>query len=157
MRNIKNKSRNINRLNIDLLESVLPGTVRALAWTASIPRRALDYFDELEDPRGGHALKYPLRSILLLVLAAVASGVRTIHEVAAFGKEPGKKAVWREFAYLPTTMPSHDTLGRTLKLLKPARFGLVGIEPAATDTIAVDGKASRGSKAPSAQRERGKP
>jgi len=77
-------------------------------------------FEIVSDPRVQGRSYHPLNSVLFLVVAAVISGADGPAEIEDFGKE---RQDWLEqFIELPYGIPSHDTLGRILSIIKPAEF-----------------------------------
>lgn len=74
-------------------------------------------FEQVEDPRVRGRCDHPLSSVLFLVVAAVISGADGPADIEDFGTE---KREWLErFIDLPAGIPSHDTIGRILALIKP--------------------------------------
>lgn len=79
-----------------------------------------DCFDQVDDPRVTGRVVHPLNSILLLIVAAVIADADGPEEIACFGNE---KHDWLSgFADFSEGIPSHDTIGRVLSLIKPAQF-----------------------------------
>lgn len=125
-----------------------------------------DCFDQVDDPRVAGRTTHPLNSILLLIVAAVISDADGPEEIECFGKE---KIGWlSKFADFSRGIPSHDTIGRILAIVKPDQFQrallawhqqlcrikreLLGLpaDPETDDAdapthIAIDGKTARGS------------
>jgi predicted transposase YbfD/YdcC len=116
-----------------------------------------DCFDQVEDPRIPGRTTHPLHSILFLVLAATIADADGPEEIECFGKE---RLDWLgQFADFSEGIPSHDTIGRVLSLIKPDQFqqALLGwhiklcqepgqcAEEASPVHVAIDGKTSRGS------------
>jgi predicted transposase YbfD/YdcC len=113
----------------------------------------LDYFKAMDDPRQSGKVRYPLDEILLLCLAAVISGAKTVSAIAQFGEM--KLTFLRRFKLFKDGTPAHDHLGDILASLDPEAFqrcfvawvsALIG---APVEAIAIDGKTQRrsGSKA----------
>ncbi len=74
-------------------------------------------FEVVDEPRVAGRCAHPLNSILFLVVAAVIAGADGPADIEDFGKE---KRVWLEqFVEFPAGIPSHDTIGRLLSLIKP--------------------------------------
>lgn len=110
-------------------------------------------FEIVSDPRVLRRSYHPLKSVLFLVVAAVISGADGPVEIEDFGKE---RQDWLEqFVDLPYGVPSHDTIGRILAIIKPAEFqkallawlselrkGSVSDSPI---VVPIDGKTARGS------------
>jgi hypothetical protein len=107
----------------------------------------------MDDPRQSGKVRYPLDEILLLCLAAVISGAKTVSAIAQFGET--KLTFLRRFKLFKDGTPAHDHLGDILASLDPEAFqrcfvawvsALIG---APVEAIAIDGKTQRrsGSKA----------
>ena len=110
-------------------------------------------FEIVEDPRVRGRCDHPLESILFLIVAAVISGADGPADIEDFGRE---KRDWLErFIELPAGIPSHDTIGRLLALLKPISFQqalmdwINRIRQQCSDgnpvVVPIDGKTARGS------------
>lgn len=110
-------------------------------------------FEVVEDPRVGGRCDHPLDSILFLVVSAVIAGADGPCDIEDFGKE---KQDWLEqFIELPNGIPSHDTIGRVLALIKPAQFQRAlmdwitqlrrGSKMEGPVVVPIDGKTARGS------------
>lgn len=118
----------------------------------------LKCFEDLEDPRSSVNRKHLLGDLIVISICAViagADGPKAIGVWAASNKE------WlKQHLELPFGIPSHDTIGRLLALLKPAAFQTcfqnwirtlrtddesVTDEPMSgkQEVIAIDGKALR--------------
>ena len=80
----------------------------------------LDYFEDLEDPRSTINSKHLLGDLIVISICGVlagADGPKAIGVWAASNEE------WlKQHLELPYGIPSHDTIGRLLVLLKPAAF-----------------------------------
>ena len=110
-------------------------------------------FEIVSDPRVSKRSDHPLQSVLFLVVAAVISGADGPSEIEDFGKE---REDWlSEFVAFPAGIPSHDTIGRILSIIKPSEFqkallawlselrrGKGGSGPI---VVPIDGKTARGS------------
>ena len=111
----------------------------------------LDHFKAMDDPRQSGKVRYPLDEILLLCLAAVISGAKTVSAIAQFGET--KLMFLRRFKLFKDGTPAHDHLGDILASLDPEAFQrcfvawvseLIG---APVEAIAIDGKTQRRSGA----------
>src|SRR5919108_4796008 len=110
----------------------------------------VQYFDDIEDVRLDRNKKHLLIDILVLTICGVICGANGPTEIVSVAK--GKLAWFRTFLALPNGIPSHDTIGRVLALIRPdvleSRF-LAWVRATFPDTpaqqIAIDGKVSRGS------------
>lgn len=117
----------------------------------------LEYFKDLEDPRSTVNRLHLLGDLIVIcVLSAIAGA----DGPKAMGVWAASNAEWlKTYLELPAGIPSHDTLGRLLALLKPQTFqrcfqawiAAMGegadaeSETTRKDHIAIDGKALRGS------------
>jgi predicted transposase YbfD/YdcC len=120
----------------------------------------LDYFSALEDPRSAINRKHLLGDLIVICICAVIAGA---DGPKAIGKWAQSNEAWLlKYLELPHGIPSHDTIGRLLALLKPAAFQIcfqkwIDAMTASTSQamsngvtnlqkmIAIDGKALRGS------------
>ena len=111
----------------------------------------LEPFDELEDPRIDRTKRYPLNSLLILILSAVVSDCQGASEIAHFGLA---KLDWfkRHGHFTDDKVPSHDTIGDLLKRLDPIGFAACFAGWTARvctltqgELVAIDGKRLRGS------------
>jgi predicted transposase YbfD/YdcC len=106
------------------------------------------YFDDIEDVRLDRNKKHLLVDILVLAICGVICGANGPTEIVSVAK--GKLAWFRTFLRLPNGIPSHDTIGRVLGMIRPdilearflawvrASFPTIPIQQ-----IAIDGKVSR--------------
>jgi predicted transposase YbfD/YdcC len=80
----------------------------------------LDHFTTLEDPRCHINRKHLLGDLVVICVCAVLSGCEG---PIAIGRWADMKADWlKKHLALPSGIPSHDTLGRLLMVLRPAAF-----------------------------------
>lgn len=116
----------------------------------------LDYFKDLEDPRSAINRKHLLGDLMVICILAVIAGADGPQAIGVWAQS---QALWlRERLQLPAGIPSHDTIGRLLAVLKPAAFqscfqqwiaGLRAGHPetsgrdAEAEIVAIDGKALR--------------
>lgn len=105
---------------------------------------------DLPDPRSGPALRHRLLDVVAIAVCAVLCGADSWVEVAAYGR--AKEGWLRRFLALPHGIPSHDTFGRVFAALDVAALEAVVLDWAraalgdpAGGTVAIDGKALRGS------------
>src|SRR5260221_5114397 len=114
--------------------------------------RFLECFSGLTDPRQRNKVLYPLPEVLLLLLAARLAGSDDFVEICWWGER--QLGFLRRFCPYKNGIPSHDTLGDLLAVLKPAEFrvcfsawvdGLRADYGSAADPeiVAIDGKTSR--------------
>lgn len=118
----------------------------------------LSCFEDLEDPRSPVNRKHLLGDLIVISICAVVAGA---DGPKAIGVWAASNEQWlRQHLELPYGIPSHDTIGRLLALLKPAAFQTcfqnwiralrIGDKPSTSETtskqrevIAIDGKALR--------------
>ncbi len=116
-------------------------------------RKFHDAFQLVDDPRVSGRCDHPLHSVLFLVVAAVISNADGPAEIEQFGRE---REDWlSRFVDFPNGIPSHDTIGRILSLIKPIEFQQALIEwinqlrsdktPNDPLLVQIDGKTARGS------------
>lgn len=114
----------------------------------------LCYFNELEDPRRGHATRHLFPEIMFIAFLCVLCGGETAVDMADFAE--AKEDTLREFLKLPFGPPSHDTFSRVFQALDPGAFGgFLATFTAdfrarrgqleAGGALAIDGKTLRGS------------
>ena len=115
-------------------------------------KQLLSHFQELKDPRIDRTKRHLLLDIIGLTLFAVMAGADTWEDIEDYGR---LKQQWlKKFLCLPNGIPSHDTIERVLRRLKPREFEaclLSAIEAwrdQATTHILIDGKTQRGSGDP---------
>jgi predicted transposase YbfD/YdcC len=108
----------------------------------------VEHFSELSDPRVERTKKHLLLDIVVLAVCAVICGAEGWEDIEEFGKQ--KHAWLKRFLKLPKGIPSHDTIGRVFRLLKPLEFQkcFVSWTKALQETlgltfIAIDGKTLR--------------
>ena len=106
-------------------------------------------FSTLADPRREHLRYYELSHILFLCAVAVLAGCNTCLEIEWFGEE---RCDWfQSMKLFPNGTPSHDTIGRVLRILNPRPFQVLfadwvrSIIGPVAGVIAIDGKTSRSS------------
>ena len=105
-------------------------------------------FSEIEDPRIERTKHHLLVDVLCLAVLAVIAGAEGWEEIEEFGQQ---KLPWlKKFLRLPGGVPSHDTISRVFRQLKPAEFqqGFSRwIESLSADLglrqVAIDGKTLR--------------
>jgi predicted transposase YbfD/YdcC len=106
------------------------------------------HFEELEDPRIERTRKHSLVDIICLSICAVIAGAEGWEDIEEFGRQ---KETWlRRHLRLEHGIPSHDTISRVFRALKPQAFETafrewVGVlaERLGLRQIAVDGKTLR--------------
>ena len=105
-------------------------------------------FDGLEDPRIERTKLFPLTEIMFLILCSVMCGVESWRGVEDFGED---RILWlRKYLPFKNGIPSHQTIGRVMSLLKPKAANLAFIqfissltENPTGEIISLDGKTLR--------------
>lgn len=112
------------------------------------------YFRSIEDPRVAGRKVHGLLDILFLCVAGTLAGCEGPTDIADFARQ---KLAWcRRFVPLKNGVPSHDTIGRVIALLKPGQFQRAFLDwvlsfveaPDSADgprLVPIDGKTLRGS------------
>ena len=77
-------------------------------------------FIEVVDPRSEKARRHELSDILVLAVLAVIAGAEGWEDIEEFGKQ--RRDWLGRFLRLPNGIPSHDTISRVFRLLKPGAF-----------------------------------
>lgn len=108
------------------------------------------HFEMIEDPRVDRSKQHGLANILTIATIAMIAGADDFVAMAQFAQS---KIEWLgKFLRLPNGAPSHDTIGRVFKAIKPSRFEqcfaqwtsqIAGFSK--DQVIALDGKCVRGS------------
>ena len=119
------------------------------AVTQSVSMDLIARFSKLADPRREHRRYYLLSDILFLCAVGVIAGSNTCLEIEEFGEA---RCEWfQSMGLFPNGTPSHDTIGRVLRLLHPKAFQhlfaewVQSIIGPVSGVLAIDGKTSRGS------------
>lgn len=113
-----------------------------------------DFFSVVDDPRLERRKAHALVDILFLCVAGTVAGCEGPSDIAEFARE--KLAWFRRFVPLLNGVPSHDTIGRVLGLLKPEQFQRAFLDWVASLVdaagegdgprfVPIDGKTLRGS------------
>lgn len=79
-----------------------------------------EYFSEITDPRSEKARRHDLVDILCLAVLAVLAGAEGWEDIEEFGKQ--KRPWLKRFLRLPNGIPSHDTISRVFRQIKPQAF-----------------------------------
>jgi predicted transposase YbfD/YdcC len=115
-----------------------------------------EVFASVPDPRDPRGVRHPLASVLVVALAAVAAGARTLLGISEWAADADRKALARLGIGADVSLPSESTIRRTLAGLDgndlDARIAVwmatrVG-HLAGRTVIAVDGKSLRGGTPP---------
>jgi predicted transposase YbfD/YdcC len=113
----------------------------------------LDHFSNVDEPRIERTKIHGLADILFICVAGTIAGCDGPTDIASFAKT---QLAWcRKFVELNNGVPSHDTIGRVISLIKPQQFQkafLDWVAALATDDkskgprfVPIDGKTLRGS------------
>lgn len=113
-----------------------------------------DHFSNVEDPRIDRTKVHQLTDILFVSIAATIAGCDGPTEIVDFARE--KLSWFRKFVKLENGVPSHDTIGRVLSLIKPDQFQTAFLDWIASFVcddgeadeprfVPIDGKTLRGS------------
>ena len=113
-----------------------------------------DHFTDVEDPRIDRTKAHSLIDILFISVAATIAGCDGPTEIEDFTRE--KLSWFRKFVKLENGVPSHDTIGRVLSLIKPEQFQAAFLDWIASFVcddgeeeeprfVPIDGKTLRGS------------
>lgn len=118
------------------------------------------YFSSVDEPRMQRSRQHGLLDLLFISVAATIAGADGPSDIADFARQQLR---WcRKFVPLRNGVPSHDTIGRVLSLIKPDQFQAAFLEWIASFTtnsagapetqagqprfVPVDGKTLRGSR-----------
>lgn len=113
----------------------------------------LDHFAIVDEPRIERTKIHGLTDILFICVAGTIAGCDGPTDIASFAKT---QLAWcRKFVELKNGVPSHDTIGRVLSLIKPEQFQrafldwvaafAAGDESDGPRFVPIDGKTLRGS------------
>ena len=110
--------------------------------------RLVECFSELVDPRIDRTKQHLLSDVLTLAVLAVIAGAEGWEDIEEFGHS---KHVWLEqYLSLPNGIPSHDTISRVFRALRPQEFDaalmswMEGLhEELGFQHVAIDGKTLR--------------
>jgi predicted transposase YbfD/YdcC len=114
--------------------------------------KMLEFFEDVEDPRREHPTTlHPLGSIIAISVCAVISGAEGFRGIYMWADD---RQDWlEEVLWLPSGIPSEDTIGRVFGLIDSAQFGRAFRKWTQTlamvheEMIAFDGKTLTGSGA----------
>ena len=100
------------------------------------------YFRTVEDFRINRTKVHQLMDILFISVAATIAGADGPSDIADFAKQ---QLAWcRKFVRLKNGVPSHDTIGRVLSLIKPDQFQAAFLDWIASFTDAPQDASSHG-------------
>ncbi len=77
----------------------------------------VDCFSEVVDPRDPRWVFHELTVILALAVLAVIAGAKGWEDIEESGKQ--KRSWLKKFLSLPNGVPSHDTISRVFRQIKP--------------------------------------
>jgi predicted transposase YbfD/YdcC len=108
----------------------------------------VEHFAEVSDPRVERTKQHELVDILCLAVLAVIAGAEGWGDIEAFGRD---KQVWlKQYLRLTNGIPSHDTISRVFRMIKPVEFEAAFLawidalhDQIGTRQIAIDGKTLR--------------
>lgn len=106
----------------------------------------------LPDPRRRRGVRHPFVAVLLVAASAVVAGARSYAAIGQWSACAPQHALARLGARLVGTLgvrvaPSAATIRRVVNLVCPGGLAdLTGADPAGAESVAVDGKAARGSR-----------
>ncbi len=80
----------------------------------------VECFSDIKDPRIDRTKRHRLVDILSLAVLAVIAGAEGWEDIADFGED--KKQWLKKFLRLPNGIPSHDTISRVFRQIKPQAF-----------------------------------
>ena len=121
----------------DLVDVFRPSRLRAL----------VDHFAVIKDPRQAPRVRYPLREVLFLVVAATIADCEDYEEIADFGRV--HLSFLRRFSEFHFGTPCADWLRVVMNRIDPDLFQAcftdwaTALRPDAPKLIAIDGKTSR--------------
>ena len=112
-------------------------------------------FSAVDDPRIDRSKRHELVDILFVCVAATIAGCDGPTEISEFASQ--KLRWFRRFVRLENGVPSHDTIGRVLSLIKPDQFQTafldwissladVSDDEGQPQFVPIDGKTLRGSR-----------
>lgn len=111
-------------------------------------RSLVECFAEIDDPRIERTRVHPLESILVLAVLAVVAGAEGWEDIEDYGLE--KESFLRKFLRFPAGIPSHDTISRVFRMLRPDVFQRAFLDwvksaqpEIEVELIAIDGKSLR--------------
>ena len=108
----------------------------------------VECFSEIVDPRVERTKRHLLSDVLTLAVLAVIAGAEGWEDIAEFGHS---KYEWlKQYLPLPGGIPSHDTISRVFRVLKPGEFNAALMQWLETlheqlgfRQVAIDGKTLR--------------
>ncbi|MEV1062574.1 transposase family protein [Streptomyces sp. NPDC050263] len=106
----------------------------------------------LPDPRRRRGVRHPFVAVLLVAASAVVAGARSYAAIGQWSANAPQHTLSRLGARVVRVLrvrvaPSAATIRRVIGLVCPGGLAdLTGADPAGSDSVAVDGKAARGSR-----------
>lgn len=80
----------------------------------------IDCMREIPDPRAPYNQRHKFLDIIIIAVTAVLAGMDTWNEIADWAAS--KKQWLGTFLELPGGIPSHDTINRVFRMIKPEKF-----------------------------------
>lgn len=108
---------------------------------------AMEFFEQLPDPRQHSKILYPLREIILTALSAIICGADSYVEIEEFGN--AKLDFLRNFYPFANGIPSHDTFGIVFSNIDSKLFNQIftswveSLQKEIPEIVAIDGKTVR--------------
>jgi predicted transposase YbfD/YdcC len=133
-------------------KSVMGCTVPPVSFGLGVAQGLSERLGLLADPRGRRGRRHPLLSVLMIAAAAVVAGARSYAAIGQWACNAPQTTLTRVNArVLPVlgvrVAPSGATIRRVIALVCPGGLAeLTGADPAGAESVAVDGKAARGSR-----------
>lgn len=124
----------------------MPGEIDTV-FQGSRLRSLLDHFSIVKDPREAPKVRYPLREVLFLVVAATIADCEDYDEIALWGRK--HLEFLRRFSEFYFGTPCADWLRVVMNRIEPDLFQAcftdwaMALRPDAPKLIAIDGKTSR--------------
>jgi len=106
------------------------------------------FFSDVEDPRTGLNVRYPMNEILLVAVVTLLCGGESFGDMADVGR--AKRSFLEKFFRFEKGIPSEDTFRYVLMLMDPRKFGdcfahwMRFLHGRVKGLVAIDGKACRG-------------
>ncbi|WP_222109789.1 ISAs1 family transposase [Streptomyces cupreus] len=133
-------------------QSVTPCLIKSPALTGLAGLPVAERLVSLPDPRRRRGVRHPFVSVLLIAVCAVLAGARSYAAIGQWAAGAPQDTLTRLGARAATALmvripPSAATIRRVISAVCPGGLAdLLGCDPAGADTLAVDGKAARGSR-----------
>jgi hypothetical protein len=83
-------------------------------------KEILEFIDTIEDKRQQWKVEHILKDIVVIVLLGTLCDADSWTEMELWAE--AKESLLRKWLKLPNGIPSHDTIERVMKMIKPAKF-----------------------------------